>query len=51
MSFRVASRIPATFKMELSVTTVSNSFQLFPIFCLKELHLRCCIGLELNIVI
>ena len=36
--------------LPLSVTTVSNSFQLFPIFCLKELHLRCCIGLELNIV-
>ena len=50
MSFRVRSRSPATFKTELSVTTVNSSFQLFPIFCHKELHLRCCIGLELNIV-
>ena len=32
------------------VTTVNNSFQPLPIFCHKELHLRCCIGLELNIV-
>ena len=32
------------FKTKLSVTTVNNSF------FHKELHLRCCIGLELNIV-
>ena len=32
------------FKMKLSVRTVNNSF------CHKELHLRCCIRLELNIV-
>ena len=37
------------FKDKLSVTTVNNSFQLFPFFGHIELHLRCCIGLELNI--
>ena len=51
MCFRVGSTSPATFKMKLSVTTVNYSFQLFPIFCHKKLHLRCCIGLELSIVI
>ena len=47
---RVGSRGPITFKMMLSVTIVNSSFQL-PIFCHKDLHLRCCIGLVLNIVI
>ena len=51
MHFRVRSRSPVTFKAKLYVTTVNNSFQPLPIFCRKELHLRCCIGLELNIVI
>ena len=31
------------------VTAVNSSFQPLPIFCHKELHLRCCIGLKLNI--
>ena len=43
-------RSPVTFKTKLYVTTVNNNFQPLPIFCHKELHLRCCIGLELNIV-
>ena len=51
MWFRVGSTSPVTFKMKLSVTTVHYSFQLCPIFCHKKLHLRCCIGLELSIVI
>ena len=51
ISFRIGSRSPATFKAELSTTTVKNSFQLFPIFCHKELYLRCCIELELIFVI
>ena len=38
-----------TFKTKLYVKT-ANSFQPLPIFCHKELHLRCHIGLELNIV-
>ena len=50
MCFRVGSTSPVTFKTKLSITTVNNSFQLCPIFCHKELHLKCCIGLELNIV-
>ena len=50
MCFRVGSTSPATFKMKLSITTVNNSFHLCHIFCYKELHLKCCIGLELNIV-
>ena len=41
---------PATFKMKLYVTTANNSFQPLTIFCHKELHLRCHIGPELNIV-
>ena len=49
MCLRVESRGPVTFKMKLSVTTVNNSFQLLPVFCHKDLNLRCCIGLELNI--
>ena len=48
--FRVGSRGPVTFKTKLYVTTVNNSLQLLPVFCQKEIHLRCCIGLELNIV-
>ena len=51
MHFRVGSRRPATFNMRLYVTAVNNSFQSLPVFCHKGLHLRCCIGLELNIVI
>ena len=46
----VGSRSPVTFKAKLSLTAVNRSFQLFPIFCRKELHI-CCIGLELNISI
>ena len=46
----VGSRRPVTFKMKLSVLTFNNSFQLLHVFCYKELHLRCCTGLELNIV-
>ena len=44
------NKSPVTFKTKLSVTTVNYSFQPFTIFRQKELHLRCCIGLELNIV-
>ena len=51
MCFRVRSRRLVTFKMSLYVTTVNNSFKLLPISCHKELHLRCCIGLELNNVV
>ena len=47
--FRVRSRSPVTFKIKPCVTTVNNSFQPLPIFCHKELHFRCNIGLELNI--
>ena len=50
MCFRVWSRSLVIFKAKLSATTVNNCFQLFPIFCSKELHQRCCKGLELNIV-
>ena len=50
MYFRVRSRSPVTFKMKLYVTRVNNSFQLLLFFFHKELHLRCCKGLELNIV-
>ena len=50
MPFRIGFRSPVTFKTKLYVTTVNNNFQPLPIFCHKELHLRCCIGLELNIV-
>ena len=45
-----AMKSPVTFKTKLYVTTVNNSFQPLPIFCHKELHLRCHIGLELNVV-
>ena len=50
MPFRIGFRSPVTFKTKLYVTTANNNFQPLPIFCHKELHLRCCIGLELNIV-
>ena len=43
MPFRGGSRSPVTC---LFVTTVNNNFQPLPIFCHKELHLRCCIGLD-----
>ena len=48
MHFRVWSRTPVTFKIKLYVKTVKNSFQLLPIFCYKELHLRGRIGLDLK---
>ena len=51
MCFRVRSRSPLTFKTKLSVTTVNSGLQLLPIFCRKELHLRCGMGLELDIVV
>ena len=47
MHFKVWSRSPVTFKTKLYV--IGSSHYLF--FCHKELHLRYCIGLELNIVI
>ena len=50
ISLRVGSRSPITFKTKVSVTTVNYCFQLLPIFCHEELHLRCCIGLGLNII-
>ena len=50
MGFRVGFRSPVTYRIKFYVTTVNNSFQPLPIFCHKELHLRCCIKLELNIV-
>ena len=50
MCFRVGSRSPMTFKTKLSVTTVNSSFQVIPIFYHKELYLRYCIGLVVNIV-
>ena len=50
MHFRVGSRSLVPFKMELYVTSVNNSFQWLPNFCYKELHLRCCIEPESNIV-
>ena len=39
-----------TFKTKFYGTKANNSFQPLPVFCRKELHLRCCIGLELSIV-
>ena len=42
------SRSPVTCKIKLYITTANNSFQSLPIFCYKELHLKCCLGLELN---
>ena len=50
LHFRVGSRSPVTFKTKLYVTTVNNSFLPLFIFCYKEHHVRCCIGLTLNIV-
>ena len=50
MHVRVGSRSAITFKIKLYVTTVNSSFQPLPIFCHKDLHLRVCIGLDLNIV-
>ena len=46
---RVRSRSPVTFTIKLYVTT-AKCFLPLPIFCHKELHLRYCIGLELNLV-
>ena len=50
MCFIVGSRSLVRFKTKLSVTTIDSNFHLLPIFCHKKLHLRCCIGLLLNIV-
>ena len=50
MGFRVRFGSPVTSQTKFYVTTVNSSFQLLSIFCHKELHLRCCIKLELNIV-
>ena len=50
MHFRVRSRSPVTFNTKLYVTTINNSFQPLTIFCHKELHLRCYIGLKLIII-
>ena len=47
--FRVRYRSPVTFKMKLYVTKLTTVPITF--FCLKELYLRCCTGLKLNIVI
>ena len=49
MCFRVRSRSHVSLSQSY-VTTFNNSFQPLPIFCHKKLHLRCCIGLELNLV-
>ena len=46
MHFTIRSRGPVTFNTKLHVTTVNNSFQPLAIFCHKELHLKCCIGLQ-----
>ena len=43
-------KIPVTFKANFSEKTVNKTFQLSPISCHKELHLRCWRALELNIV-
>ena len=50
IAFIVGFRNPAIFNMKLYGTTVNNNFQSLPIFCHKELHLRCCIGRALNFV-
>ena len=50
MHFRVGFGSLATFKTGLYVTSVNNGFQSLLIFCHKELHLKCCIELELYIV-
>ena len=49
MHLRIKPRDSVKFKMKLYITTVINSFQPLSIFCHTELHLKCCIGLELNI--
>ena len=49
LHFRGVSKSPVIFKMKLYVTTLKNSFQSWPIFCCKEIHFRCCLGVELNI--
>ena len=48
--FRVGSRRNVTIKAKLYVRTVNNNFQPLSIFCHKEVHLTCCLGLELIIV-
>ena len=51
MHSRVRSRSPLTFiQSSIYLTAVNNSFQPLTFFCHEEFHLRCCIGLELNIV-
>ena len=50
LCFRFRSWSLVAFQTKLYVTSVNNSFESMPIFCLKELHLRCCIELESNIV-
>ena len=50
MRFSVRSRSPVIFKTKLSVATLNSSFQLLLTSSHKELHLRCYIGLVLNIV-
>ena len=47
--FRSGSRSPVTFKTNHSVAT-ATTVSIFPIFCNKELHFKCCLGVELNIV-
>ena len=49
MCFRVRYKSTVIFKIKLFVTTV-NSLHLLAYFWHKELHLRCCMGLKLNIV-
>ena len=48
MCIRVRSRSPATFKTKLYVTKANNSVQPLTTFYHKQLHLRSCIGLELD---
>ena len=50
MHFRFGSSSVVTFKTELYVNTVNNSFQSLSISRHKKLHVRFCIGLELNSV-
>ena len=49
MCFRVGSRNPVTFKTKLC-KSIQQLFPAISCLCHKELHLRCCIGLKLNIV-
>ena len=46
---RVGYRNPVICKTKLYITKVNNSFQSLSIFYQKELHLRRCTGLKLNI--